>query len=176
MSKEIFDKNMKKTPNVKEFIENLSVYINEKIYVYGSVLRPDYNSKSDVDICIFTNNLNSLKGKLQHFLVTEKKNFKQVFWRLPHSKKLCVGYKIMYKNKIKNIIVEISFYNENFKEEILKEHYSKSILPFYATFLLYIIKFLHYDIELLNKKYYTYLKKFILSNGIGKKKDEFFVL
>jgi predicted nucleotidyltransferase len=176
MNKEIFDKNMKKTPNVKEFIEDLSVYINEKVYIYGSVLRSDYNSKSDVDICIFTNNLNSLKTKLQHFLVSEKKSFKQVFWRLPHSKRLCVGYKIFYKNKIKNITVEISFYKDSFKEEILKEHYSKTILPFYATFLLYIIKFLHYDIEILNRKYYAYLKKIILSNGIGKKKDEFFIL
>lgn len=176
MNKEIFYKNIKKTPNVKEFIENLSVYINEKIYIYGSVLRPDYNSKSDVDICIFTNNLNSLKIKLQHFLVTDKKNFKQIFWRLPDTKRLCVGNKIFYKNKIKNIKVEISFYKENFKEEILKEHYSKTIIPFYATFLLYIIKFLHYDIELLNRKYYAYFKKKILSTLIGKKKDEFFVL
>jgi predicted nucleotidyltransferase len=176
MSKEIFDKNMKKNPNVKEFLKNLSVYINEKIYIYGSSLRPDYNSKSDVDIAIFTNNLNSLKEKIQHFLVTEKKNFKQVFWRLPHSRRLCIGYKIIYKNKIKNIIVEICLYNEKFKEEILKEHYSKNILPFYATFLLYIIKFLFYDIELLNKNYFIYFKKFIFTSLIGKKKDEFFVL
>jgi predicted nucleotidyltransferase len=176
MSKEIFDKNMKKNPNLKEFLENLSVYINEKIYIYGSSLRTDYNSKSDVDIAIFTNNLNSLKVKLQHFLVTDKKKFKQVFWRLPHSKRLCIGYKIIYKNKIKNIKVEICLYNEKFKEEILKEHYSKAILPFYATFLLYVIKFLYYDIEILNNKYYSYLKNLILSTGIGKKKSEFFVL
>ena len=78
MSKEIFDKNMKKNPNLKEFLENLSVYINEKIYIYGSSLRTDYNSKSDVDIAIFTNNLNSLKVKLQHFLVTDKKKFKHI--------------------------------------------------------------------------------------------------
>jgi predicted nucleotidyltransferase len=176
MSKEIFDKNMKKNPNVKEFLENLSMYINEKIYVFGSFLRPDYNSKSDVDICIFTNNLNSLKVKLQHFLVTDKKNFQQVFWRLPHSRRLCIGYKIIYKNKIKNIIVEICLYNEKFKEEILKEHYSKNILPFYITFLFYIIKFLYYDIGLLNKKYYIYLKKLIFNYLIDKKKTEFLVL
>lgn len=174
--KKIFDENIKKNNNLKIFLEELSSYIGESVFIYGSILRPDFNPKSDIDVCIFTNNIESLKLKLQHFLNKDKKHFKQVYWRLPETKRLAVGYKIFYKNEKKKLLVEISFYDEKYKKEILDEHYSKTILPFYATFLLFIIKYLHYNLNILSRKYYAQIKKIILSTGIGKKKDEFFVL
>lgn len=172
----IFNKNIQQNNNLKHFLENLSVYIDEPIFIYGSILRPDYNIKSDIDVCVFTNNINSLMLKLQHFLSVNKQNFKKIFWRLPNTKRLAIGNKIFYENKENNLLVEISLYDKKYKQEILNEHYSKTILPFYATFLLFIIKYLHYDLSILNRKNYAYLKKNILSVGIGKKKDEFFVL
>jgi predicted nucleotidyltransferase len=174
--KKTFDNNIQKNKNLQIFLENISNYTGETIYVYGSILRSDYNKKSDVDICIFTHNINSLKIKLQHFLVTNKKNFKTIYWILPESKRMAVGYKIFYKNIKNNLMVEISIYNEKYKNEILNEHYSKTILPYYATILLFIIKFLHYDMNILNRTNYAYLKKIILSTGIGKKKDDFIVI
>jgi predicted nucleotidyltransferase len=174
--KEIFNKNIETNNNLKIFLKNLSLYTNETIYIYGSILRSDYNSKSDTDICIFSNNINFIKKKLQNYLEVHEKKFKTTYWLLPKTKRLATGYKIFYKNKEKNIQVEISLYDIKYKEEILDEHYSKTILPYYATILLYIIKFLHYNLEILNKNTYSEYKKIILSTGIGRKRDDYFVL
>lgn len=172
-----FNTNIKKNIHLNVFLENLSIYIDEPIYIYGSILRSDYNPKSDVDVCIFSDNIDGLKTKLQSFLkVHDKKQFKTIYWRLPNTKRLAVGYKIFYKNIKNNLLVEISVYEKKYKEEILTEHYSKTIIPFYATMMLYLIKFLFYDLGIMPKKWYMYYKKIILSVCIGKKKDEFIVV
>jgi hypothetical protein len=58
----------------------------------------------------------------------------------------------------------------------LTEHNSKKNLPFYATYLLIIIKYLFYKLNIIPAEVYTYLKKNILSILIFKKEDDFLVL
>ena len=64
--------------DTKKFFYNLSDYLDTKLLYYGSVQRSDYvPGKSDIDVDIFTDNADSLKSKLQHFLHLKKNSFKK---------------------------------------------------------------------------------------------------
>ena len=52
----------------------------------------------------------------------------------------------------------------------------KTELPFYASFLLIMLKFLYYNLKIVDKNTFTYWKKKILSVGIGLPDDQFVVL
>jgi len=52
----------------------------------------------------------------------------------------------------------------------------KTVIPYYATILLMIIKFLYYKIPLLSKSIFLYLKNKILSVGIGLPEEDFIVI
>jgi hypothetical protein len=94
-------------------------------------------------------------------------------WRLNHNNKIVYGYKVMYKNEILNLICEISIYSEKFKNDVLYEHNLKLNLPFYASWILILLKFLYYQLGLLNKDIFIYLKKKTMSLGIGLPNDDF---
>ena len=115
-----------------------------------------------------------MKTKIQHFLKVDERKFKKIIWKLQKSKKISNGYKIMYKTDF--ITVEISIYNKQFKDEILSSHYRKTNLPYYAIFMLYFIKFLYYDLNILPLNNYRILKRYILSWWIGIKDEQYIVL
>jgi hypothetical protein len=81
----------------------------------------------------------------------------------------------MYKEPQHNFFVEISIYDEKYKEGILDEHNGKKDLPIYATFALIIIKYLFYTLNIIPSEWYIYLKKNILTKMIFKKEDDFVV-
>ena len=159
------------------FFKNLSETLETKLYFFGSVQRKDYfPGKSDIDIDIFTDNMNSTLFKMQHFLNVKKSKFKKFVWRLNNKQRNLVdGYKIMYRDPDNSLSAEFSIYNEKYKYFILKEHKQKINLPFYASWLLILLKFIYYDLNLLNKKTFIYCKKNIMSFMIGLPKDEFIV-
>ena len=163
--------------NVKKFFNGLSEYLNTKLLYYGSVQRYDYfPGKSDIDVDIFTDNVNSTINKMQHYLRVERKKFKKFVWVVNHNNRFTTGYKIFYKDHKGKFSAEFSIYDEKYKEDILKEHLSKTVLPFYATYLLIILKFLYYNLNLINHNYFKYLKRKILTLCIGKPDDMFIVL
>ena len=163
--------------NLKDFFKELRDYLDTPLYFYGSVQRGDYfPGKSDIDVDIFTDNETSTLFKLQHFLHIDKKDFKEIIWRLNHNNKVVHGNKVMYKNNLENYSVEISIYNERIKDDILKEHYNKINLPFYSSWLLILVKILYYDLNIINKKVFRYIKRQILTTVIGLPQDEFIIL
>ena len=169
--------NNKLPDNVVLFFKELSEYLDTKILYFGSVQRGDYfPGKSDIDVDIFTDNEHSIMTKMQHFLNIDKKKIKNFVWRLNHNNTIAHGHKVMYKNEEQNFNAEFSIYNEKYKQDILKEHLAKTILPFYATWMLILLKFFHYTIPLLEYKTFSYLKKKILTLGIGLPDDQFIVL
>jgi hypothetical protein len=167
----ILEKNL--TKPTRDFFDNLSNYVGKPLHFYGSVLRSDFNMKSDVDVELFTSNTEGVISRLSSFLKINKKKFKKVIWNPPKSSTIIYGYKVMYSNKEKGILTELSIYNEKNKNEILKEHNKKLSIPIYGTILLWILKFLYYDLDLINMKNYNYLKGYILSYGIGYEMDKF---
>ena len=86
--------------NVKNFFRDLSHNIDHKLYFYGSIQRADYfHGSSDIDVDIFTNNTESTLLKLCHFLKTNKKKIKKVYWKLNVNNQMVYGYKLSYKNE-----------------------------------------------------------------------------
>ena len=165
----------KLTPEQSNFFNELSNYLDTKLFYYGSVQRPDYiPGKSDIDVDIFTDNESSTISKLQHFLHIDKTKIKRVLWKMRKNKKLTTGHKINYKNSI--LIAEFAIYNEKYKPYILEEHNSKVSLPFYSTWILNLLKILHYQLQLLPNSYYIFLKRKVLNYSLGIMTDDEFVV
>jgi predicted nucleotidyltransferase len=159
------------------FFSKLRNYLDTKIYFFGSVQRYDYfPTSSDIDIAIFTDNIHSTINKIQNLLNINRNEFKKFVWRLNYDNSLVTGYKVMYKEPERNFAVEISIYDEKFKNGILTEHNGKSVLPFYATYLLIIIKILFYTLNIIPAEWYIYMKNIIFTTIIFKKSDDFVVL
>jgi predicted nucleotidyltransferase len=154
------------------FFKELGEYLDTKIYFYGSVQRGDYfPGMSDIDVSIFTDNENSTLEKLSHFLHIKKSSIKRFIFRDNGSSHLVYGYKTMFKNPEHNFRAEISVYSSNNKKEVLNEHISKMTLPLYKAWAIYILKFLFYNVGIVDKKSYKDLKKYIINKG-----DEEFVI
>ncbi len=165
------------------FFKKLSSYLGTNFLFFGSVQRRDYfPGNSDIDVDNFTENEKSTMIKIQHFLKVPKNTFKKVVWKIKDNGKTVKGYKFTYKdpsiyeNPSKKFRVEFSIYNEKYKDDVLKQHIKKTVLPFYATWMLIIIKFLFYELGILSKEWYSYMKHKILSLAIGYPEDDFVVL
>jgi predicted nucleotidyltransferase len=158
----------------KTFFNKISNYLDTKLYFFGSIQRDDYfPGLSDIDVDIFTENEISTIAKLSNYLKVNKYEFRKVVWKLNTTGDLVTGYKFMYKDEMNKLVVEFSIYNEKIKKEIIDEHNSKTNIPFYATFLLVILKFLFYKLHIISDQWYINGKKFILSPLIGKPYDNF---
>jgi predicted nucleotidyltransferase len=160
-----------------DFFHKLSNYLDTKLYYFGSVQRGDYFPKSsDIDVAIFTENTSSLLTKMQNLLKVSPNEFKKFVWRLNSNNALVSGYKILYKEPENDFIAEFSIYDTKHMDNILFEHNDKKDLPFYATFLLIVIKFLFYTLAIIPSTWYIQSKKFIFTTFIGKKEDNFVII
>jgi len=141
----------------KDFFDNLKNYIGKPIYFYGSIQRNDYiKNSSDIDIDIFTDNEDSTLQMLQNFLNLNKNDFKKIYYKTDKKHSVINGYKTKYND---GIDVEISVYNEKYKDEILRMHQELINLPFYISWILIVLKFLHYKLGILPVEYYIEFKK-----------------
>jgi predicted nucleotidyltransferase len=159
------------------FFNKIKNYLDTPIYFFGSVQRDDYfPQSSDIDVAIFTDNINNTILKLQSFLNVNRNDFKSFVWRLNYDNNLVKGYKIIYREPEHNLAVEIAVYDEKYKNGILQEHNGRRDLPFYATCALVIIKYLFYSLNIMSKEWYVYFKNLILTKLIFLKEDDFVVL
>jgi hypothetical protein len=156
----------------KQFFNKLAQYLDTKLYFYGSIQRSDYfPGSSDIDVDIFTDNMNSTISKMQHFFHVERSKFKKFVYKLHTSNKVVHGYKFKYKKPESRLQIEFSIYDENYKENVLLEHTSKSVLPFYISYLLIVLKFFYYQLNIIPKEYYKYLKSVVMDDMIGTKEQ-----
>ena len=161
----------------KHFFNKLSIYLDKKLYFYGSIQRKDYfPNSSDIDVDIFTDNMTSTISKMQHFFGVEQDKFKKIIYKLHKTDKIVYGYKFKYKEPENHFFTEISIYHEKYKDAVLLEHTSKFQLPFYVLYLLIILKYFYYNLNLIPKDYYKYLKIKIIDNMVEGKDSDFFVL
>jgi hypothetical protein len=165
----------KLTPFEQDFFSKLRNYIDNPIYFYGSIQRDDYfPQKSDIDIDIFSTNVVSTLHLLANFLHISKDSFKKSLYKMDKTNVVIPGYKGKYIDEENSLIVEISVYEEKYREEILREHKSKFIVPFYITILLIVLKIFHYYLGILPIFYYSKFKKY-LANICDNNKAEFVV-
>ena len=162
---------------IQDFFNKLSDYLDTPLLFYGSVQRSDYfPGSSDIDVDIFTDNVESTITKMQHFLHVKRMTFKKIVWRISSSGSMVYGYKIMYKDTESLFHAEFSIYDNKYKSEVLKMHLQKTDLPFYISAILFVIKKLYYDLHLLTPEIYRFLKMKTLTLGIGMPEEQFIVL
>ena len=110
------------------------------------------------------------------FLVLKKNEYKKIIFKLNKSKRIVYGYKIKYKCEKKNINVEFAIYNNKDKDGVLSEHNSKTDLPFYILWLLMIIKYFYYTLQIMSKSFYYKCKRFIMNYMVEGEDTEFVII
>lgn len=164
-------------PDVKAFFKDLSDYLGTKILFFGSVQRSDYiPGKSDIDVDIFTDNENSTLAKLKGYLGTKREKVKKVVWTITETGKTVYGYKLSYKNEDETLRVEFSVYNDKFQDAVTKEHQKKFVIPFYCTVMLWLLKLLYYQLNIISNDTFRYYKNLALTVCIGYPENEFIIL
>ena len=155
----------------QEFLNKLKEYLDTKLYFYGSVQRLDFfPNKSDIDICIFTDNTQTMIHKLSSFLHIDKKKIKKIFLNIKNNSKkyeIIYCYKTMYKNPKLNLILEFTICNEKYKKKMLNNCIKGFNLPFYIVVILTILKFIYYYLNLFSFKIYYKCKNVIIDIGTG---------
>ena len=158
----------------KVFFNNLSEYLDIKLLYFGSIQRHDYfPGRSDIDVDVFTSNIDSTLVKMQQYMNTPKDKFKKIVWKLAYNERVVYGYKMAYKTG--DFMAEFSIYDEKYKEDVIIEHMNKSVLPFYITLMLLFLKVLHYNFEIVDREWFSYFKQQILNVCLGTK-EVFIVL
>jgi len=151
--------------NLQKYFIELKNYLDTELYFYGSVIRNDYvKNKSDVDLCIFTDNEQSTINKLKFYFHIQSKDIKKFIKKYESNELILYGYKI--KCKIDDIKCEIHLYNEKFKDYLLNEMQAPLKSPFYVNIFLYILKFCYYTIPILSKETYKTIKNYYINNFI----------
>ena len=84
-----------------------------------------------------------------------------------------VNKKGLYGNKENNFSTEISIYSEKEKINVLEEHNSKTNLPFYISFMLMFLKYFYYNLGIIPKNIYKYLKRVIMNYMVEGEDVEF---
>ena len=164
-------KNKRLTQPQKDILNKISVYIDKPIYIYGSINRLDYiYGKSDIDVDIFTENESSTINMLSALLNLNKIDFKKSILKIDSH--MIFGYKTQYLDEENGINLEMSIYNEKYKDIVLYDHNGR-YYPFYITAILYIIKILFYNLNLISKKGYKRCKRFLMNPGDEVKFIEF---
>ena len=128
----------------------------------------DYvDGESDVDILVFSDNIDSTLSQICQYLRVDRDDVKKTIWHLNQAH-LIHGYKLQYSDANKHVNIEISVFNERNQKEIIDDHLSVLSLPAYILYLLYIVKFLHYRLHLISKPMYNILKRFIMGEMMGR--------
>ncbi len=148
-----------------QFLTNLQRYIDTELIFFGSIKRCDFFiGKSDIDIAIITDNVESVKKKLQNYLNIGKSKIKKSMQKIPNSNKLVYGYKINYDDLEHNLYLEIIIYDEQYRSFIINNIEKTTNLPFYITIIYFILKFLTYSLPILPEDVLKYCKNFVMNN------------
>ena len=149
------------TPQI-DFLEEIQSYIGCQFYYYGSIDRVDYlPGKSDIDIDIFTRNLYSTLFKLRHFLLIPEHEIKSIKWRTIRPIAATFNcHKIKFNNGI--VKLELNIYDEQYKKTLLEVRDLKRQIPPFVLMLLYIIKYLYYNTNLISTVQIAAFKKIVM--------------
>ena len=145
--------------HMNTYFNKLSTYLETKLYFFGSVQRLDYlKNESDIDIAIFTDNMEYMILKLQNFLNVDRSRIKRFISKEKIKDHLHSGYKLIYEGDDVDFTYEIVIYDLKFKQEMLDFYVKVNNIPVYASFILLLLKYLKKFNIISNKTYYQ-LKK-----------------
>jgi len=146
------------------FLKNLQAYIDTELIFFGSVKRIDFfRGKSDIDIAIISDNVESVVRKLQNYFNIGKSKIKRSIQKHNGSTNLIYGYKINYDDFENNLYLEIIIYDVKYKEHINNIIERSNELPFFITLIIYILKIFSYQIQILPENMFKYIKHLIIN-------------
>jgi predicted nucleotidyltransferase len=147
------------------FLKKLQDYIGIELLFMGSIKRYDFLHKySDIDIVIISDNIEDTIVKLQNFLNLPKRKIKLLYQKIPENDNIVYGYKTNYNDFDNNLRLEIILYDEKYRKIMVQYVKTTSNLPFFITYLLFIIKKMYYELNLLSSEFFTNIKYFIIKN------------
>jgi hypothetical protein len=128
------------------------------LYFFGSIIRSDFiKGKSDLDIEVFSDNINSTIYKVDHLLDYYYKNKDPRYIVFKIKGTPISGYKYYFKNS--DIFFDFSVYKKESQEIILEQRNIEKNIPFALTIFLITIKYLYYYLNVISKQQYSFLKK-----------------
>jgi hypothetical protein len=164
----------KLSPYATMFFDKLRNYLETNLYFYGSIQRNDYvPNKSDIDVDIFTENVQSTITKLQNFFEVDRYKFKKFIYKIEN--KVIIGYKISIKEPQHHFRTEISIFDEKFKHLVLYEHQRKFHLPFHTSIIIIMLKFFYYQLGIIPVQYFKFIKEYLINTAFDRP-SEFIVV
>ena len=77
------------------------------------------------------------------------------------------GYKVKYTNINNGVLVEVSIYDDTYREMILDEQRRKANIPFYVVWFLLILKILAYRYNMIPEDTFRWIKDRLFINMSG---------
>jgi hypothetical protein len=151
------------------FLE-LQEKIELPLFFIGSITRFDYvKGKSDIDIQVFSDNIKSTKIKIECLFnyYSKKDENKLIVFKIDNVPFSC--YKYSHSIHGKDNRFDLTLYKKICQPELLYNRNIETNLNFIATTFFYILKFLHYDLNITGDKNYFYLKNIFWSLYNSKK-------
>jgi predicted nucleotidyltransferase len=154
------------------FLKKFQEYIGNELILFGSIKRFDFLQKySDIDIAIISDNIENTLVRLKHFLNIDKTKIRKLFQKLPNTNNIVHGYKINYDNIDidNNLSLEIMLYDEKYRKQIINSVNDSNNIPFFITYILFIIKLLHYELNIISNETLKYIKRSIMEPYFNQK-------
>jgi len=154
------------------FLQKLQEYIGSELIFFGSIKRCDFIPKySDIDIAIITDNIQDTIVKLKNFLDIDNRKMRKIFQKFSNNNTIVYGYKTNYDDTDNNLSLEIVLYDIKYKKQVLNSIYSINNFPFYITYTLLIIKILFYNLNIISKDVFDFIKKTMIKKYLNQTDD-----
>ena len=151
---------------IKDFLNNLEDYVNASLTYFGSIVRTDFiPGKSDIDAAIFSDNPASTIEKLSNYLSVPRSDI--IPFVIVAGGKSVHGNKIKYKYTTKNgstQMLEFLVYNKKYQHQVMQENYKRFKLPFHISYLLSILKIIHFRLHIISGATYASFKRFLIND------------
>jgi predicted nucleotidyltransferase len=170
-----FKKHCAKHKDINAKLRPLEIFCKNNgitMEVYGSVTRKDYyHGKSDYDIVFVSDDIDDARDRFENFMEIDNKS--RIIERYTIHYKDFIHYSVnedvvqvpgfKYKLSIDNYKNDLIIVNKNdFKIDYNQSLILAKQIGFIPLFILGIIKFIYYQLNLIPSELYIYLKNFIL--------------
>jgi len=150
------------------FLKRFQEYIGTELLFFGSIKRCDFLfNYSDIDIAIITDNIEETIIKLKHFLNIDNRKMRKIIQKFSKESNIVYGYKTNYYDNDNQLSLEIVIYDKKYKKLVLKSINNINNFPFYISYFLLFIKILYYNLNIIPKETFDFLKKNIIQKYLN---------
>ena len=150
------------------FLKRFQEYIGTELLFFGSIKRCDFLfNHSDIDIAIITDNIEETIIKLKHFLNIDNRKMRKIIQKFNKESNIVYGYKTNYDDIDNKLSLEIVIYDKKYNKQVLKSINNTNNFPLYISYFLLFIKIIYYNLNIISKETFDFLKKNIIQNYLN---------